>query len=55
LAEIFIELGEPELGFAFCASDEPAAKSFNPQIGFERTSTLMTGDGLCDHMFFVRK
>jgi len=52
-ADIFRQLGEPELGFAFCAGDEPAVKAYNPALGFERSKTLMEGDGLCDHVFLV--
>ena len=54
-AEIFRELGEPELGFVFCAGDEPAVKSFNPKLGFKRTKVLMNGDDICDHVFHVEK
>jgi hypothetical protein len=52
-AEVYRELGEPELGAVICASDEPAVKSHNPQLGFSRTRTLMQGDTLCNHVFFV--
>ena len=52
-AEVFRELGAPELGFVFCASDEPAVRSWNPRLGFERTRVLMDGDEFCDHVFFV--
>jgi len=52
-ADIFRQLGEPELGFAFCAGDEPAVKAYNPALGFQRTKTLMEGDDMCDHIFFV--
>jgi len=52
-AEVFRELGEPELGFILCASDEPAVKSYNPKLGFKRTKTLMEGDDICDHIFYV--
>lgn len=52
-AEVYRELGEPELGSVICASDEPAVKSHNPQLGFIRTQTLMQGNALCDHVFFV--
>ena len=54
-AEVFCELGEPELGYVFCAGDEPAIKSCNPKLGFERTRVLMHGDELCDHVFYVEK
>ncbi len=54
-AEIYRELGEPELGFVICASDEPAVKSYNPKLGFKRTKVLMNGDEVCDHVFYVEK
>jgi len=54
-ADVFRELGEPELGFVICAGDEPAVKSCNPGLGFERTQLLMNGDDICDHVFFVEK
>jgi hypothetical protein len=52
-AEVFCELGEPELGWIACASDEPGVRSFNPDLRFERTKVLMHGDELCDHVFYV--
>jgi len=52
-AEVFRELGEPELGYIFCAGDEPAVKACNPKLGFRRTQVLMLGDPLCDHIFLV--
>ena len=33
-AEVFRDLGEPELGFVICAGDEPAVRSWNPSLGF---------------------
>ena len=54
-AEIFRELGEPGLGYIFCAGDEPAVKSYNPRLGFRRTRLLMHGDELCDHLFYVEE
>ena len=54
-AEIYRELGEPELGFVICAGDEPAVKSYNPKLGFKRTQVLMDGDEVCDHIFYVEK
>ena len=54
-AEIYRELGEPELGLVCCASDEPAVKAYNPALGFERTKVLMEGDEVCDHVFLVEK
>ena len=52
-AEVYRELGEPELGFVICAGDEPAVKSHNPKLGFKRTQVLMNGDAVCDHIFHI--
>jgi hypothetical protein len=52
-AEVYRELGEPDLGFVICASDEPAVKAHNAQLGFSRTQVLMHGASLCNHVFFV--
>ena len=54
-AEIFGELGEPDLGWVICARDEPWAKSYNPKIQFKRTETLMEGNKVCNHIFYVEK
>lgn len=52
-AEAYRELGEPELGYVICAGDEPAVRSYNPQLAFQRTKTLMEGAEMCDHVFYV--
>ncbi len=54
-AEIFRELGEPELGSIICARDEPWVGSYNPKLGFKRTRTLMSGDELCDNTYCVKR
>ena len=54
-AEVFCELGEPELGLVICAGDKPMVKSYNPQLGFRRTKILMAGDEICDHVFLVER
>jgi len=54
-SEIYRELGEPQLGLYFCAGDEPGVKSYNPKLGFKRTKVKMTGDEVCDHVFYVEK
>ena len=54
-AEIYRELGEPQLGFVICAGDEPGVRSYNPKLGFKRTKVLMNGDELCDHVFYVEE
>jgi len=54
-AEVFRELGEPELGWLFCAGDEPATRAYNPRMRFSRTQVLMCGDEICDHVFYVEE
>jgi hypothetical protein len=54
-AEIYRELGEPNLGFFYCAGDEPSVKASNPKLVFTRTQVLMKGDDLCDHVFSVEQ
>lgn len=38
-----------------CATDTYNVKGFNPDIGFERTKTLMEGHDCCDHCYFVKE
>ena len=52
-AEAFSSLNATDIGHWFCDTDEPAIKAYNPRLGFRRTKTLMDGDGLCDHEFYV--
>jgi hypothetical protein len=52
-AEVFRELGEPELGLIMCAGDEPAVAAYNRALAFHRTKTLMAGYDHCDHVFYV--
>jgi hypothetical protein len=54
-AEVYRELGEPDLGRILCAGDEPAVEAYHPQLGFQRTQVLMDGDPCCDHCFYVKK
>jgi len=54
-AEILRELEEPELGLVLCARDGPWVKSFNSDLGFHRTKTLMEGSDACDHVFYVER
>ena len=49
----FQDVGHPEIGRFFCDADAPIASEFNPDIQFERTMTLMDGDGYCDHHFYT--
>ncbi|MFC2012727.1 L-2-amino-thiazoline-4-carboxylic acid hydrolase [Chloroflexota bacterium] len=30
------------------------ASAFNPDIGFQRTKTLMRGDDCCDHIYYLK-
>lgn len=52
-AEVLRELGEPDLGFVFCAGDEEMVKSWDPRLGLKRTQVIMLGDPVCDHTFYV--
>ena len=54
-AEIFRELGEPELGYVLCSRDEPWVKSYNPKLSFKRTKELMGGDDICDNTYYVQE
>jgi len=54
-AEIFRELDAEDIGFWFCEADEPVVKTFNPNIKFKRTKTLMEGHDCCDHEFYIEK
>jgi hypothetical protein len=54
-AEVFCELGEPDLGLILCASDKPWVESYNPQIKFHRTKILMDNDEMCDHLYIIEK
>lgn len=50
-AELYRELGAEDIGIWCCDGDEPAAQAWG--LGFERSKTLMEGDEVCDHVFFV--
>jgi len=54
-AEVFKELNAEDIGLWICEGDVLSANvfsSFNPQINFKRTKTLMQGHNICDHEFF---
>jgi len=52
-AEAFSSLNATDIGHWFCDTDEPSIKAYNPRLGFKRTKTLMDGDKVCDHEFYV--
>ena len=52
-ADVYRELEEPELGFYYCAGDDPGVRSYNPEMRFARSKTLMEGDPVCDHIFYI--
>jgi hypothetical protein len=54
-AEILRELGEPELGWVICARDSSWMKSYNPNLGFKRSWTLVEGDDICGHNVSMQK
>jgi predicted ArsR family transcriptional regulator len=55
-AEMYRELGTPELGFALsCARDFAMVEGFNPKIKLMRTQTIMEGADHCDFRFTLEK
>lgn len=54
-AEVFRELGAPDIGWWWCEGDEPAVRAYHPQLRFKRTKTLMEGADCCDHVFYVQR
>jgi hypothetical protein len=55
-AEAFREFDAQDVGFwVLCQGDAALASSFNPEIGFSRTKTLMMGEDCCDHLYYLKK
>jgi predicted ArsR family transcriptional regulator len=56
-AQLFRELGEPELGFALlCSMDDTTATEIGQgELGFTRTSTIMQGGTRCDFRYALKK
>jgi len=51
-AELYKELGEPELGFLLvCSADFPTAEGIGPDIKLTRTQTIMQGASHCDFRY----
>ena len=51
-AQLYKELGEPELGFLLaCGADFPVAEGFGPDIELTRTQTNMQGAANCDFRY----
>lgn len=51
-AEMYRALGIPELGALFsCDRDGTMVQGFNPDIGFQRTQTIMSGASHCDFRY----
>jgi hypothetical protein len=56
LAARMRELGAGEIGLAYyCAYDYGFCQGLNPDIVFERTKTLMSGDDCCNHGYVLKK
>lgn len=51
---ILAELDALDIGLWLCEGDAPMAAAFNPDIGFQRTKTLMEGADCCDHVFYLK-
>jgi hypothetical protein len=55
-AQLYKELGEPELGFLLvCSSDFPFVEGFGLDIKLTRTRTIMRGASHCDFRYTRRK
>jgi hypothetical protein len=55
-AEAMREQDAAELGYAYyCHSDFGFAETYDPEIGFERTKTLMQGNDCCDPAYRLRQ
>ncbi len=53
--EKYKELGLEEFGVGFsCCRDEPFARGFNPQLGLERSKTIMEGADHCDFRYYLK-
>ena len=51
-AQLYKELGEPELGFLLvCSADFRMAEGFDPDIKLTRTQTIMQGASHCDFRY----
>lgn len=51
-AQLYKELGEPELGFLLvCSLDFPFAEGFGPDVELTRTQTIMQGASHCDFRY----
>lgn len=54
-ADLAIELDAADLGFLFfCATDACLTEGWNENIGFRRAQTLMEGDPVCDHFYYMK-
>lgn len=47
LAEVWQELGRPDLDMTYCDIDMAIINGYNPDIDIERLKSLLTGDGCC--------
>jgi len=52
-AEVFRELGAPDIGRWICDGDDPSVRSYNPSLRCKLTTRLMDGEECCDHVFHV--
>lgn len=55
LAGLYRMAGGEDWGYhLYCAADEKIVQAFNPDMGFERTKTLMQGYDSCDHFYYMK-
>lgn len=55
LADMARAIGEPEWGYRFyCKTDPIVVEAFNPNIGLQRSKTLMEGHEYCNHFYYYK-
>ena len=54
-AQVFRKLNAADIGAWMCDGDDAAVRSFNPNLRCRTTKTLMKGDAICNHVFYVSR
>ena len=55
MADTYVKIGKPEYGLIFhCSTDPHIVASFNPEMEFKITQTLMKDD-CCDHYYQLKQ
>ena len=53
LVDLFREKNQLELGKLYCEQDFAMMEAYNPELRFEKGSSLMEGDECCEFTYFV--